>query len=341
MCEDEQPRLADDCSLPFISVIIPVLRELKGLKLLIPDLLRQNYPSKRWEIIVADGGDVAATQTLVARFEQANGARIRVLRNHGVRSSAGRNIGIAASAGEIIVFVDGHCRVRNSSFLSVTAQLFQKSDLDCLCRPQPLIGSPNDSMSANIAEVRRSSFGHGRGSMIYDLAFAGVSDPRSSGASYRRSVFDRVGLYDENFDACEDVELNVRVRLSGMLSYSDPRLAVEYEARKSIGALAKQMMRYGRGRIRLARKHNSERSLSSMAPLFLCVLLALPCLAFKSNVVVSILALPALFYTLLVVGASLQLILRTRRVKLAWALLLYPVIHLGLGIGMIMEVCFL
>ncbi|MEO6803933.1 MAG: glycosyltransferase [Granulicella sp.] len=323
--------------LPYISVVIPVRCELAGLSLLLPELMNQDYPAHRWEIIVADGESTDRTPELVRQFAQNASIPIRLLRNKGIRSSAGRNVGILAAQGDIIVFIDGHCRVPSRSLLSKTAQIFRETGADCLCRPQPLGGSPAHPMSGYIAEIRRSTFGHGRGSMIYNVDFAGFVDPRSSGASYRRSVFEQIGLYDECFDACEDVELNARVAQYGMQAYTDPSLAIEYQARNSFFALAKQMMRYGRGRLRLARKHHGERSLSSLAPFVLCLSFVAPLLLMTNGLLMRISMIPALLYMAAVLVATLQLVVRTRRIQLAWGLIIYPLIHLSLGAGMLME----
>ncbi len=327
----------EETRFPYISVVIPVRRELAGLTLLLPQLMKQDYPPDRWEILIADAESDDQSPEFVLRFAETAPVAIRLLHNRGIRSSAGRNVGIRAAQGEIILFIDGHCTVPNCSLLSDTVTVFRQTGADCLCRPQPLSGSPSHRMSGYIAATRHSPFGHGRGSMIYDLEFAGFVDPRSSGASYRRSVFEKLGLYDERFDACEDVELNTRVALSGMKAYTDPRLAVEYQARKTLPALGKQMMRYGRGRVRLAEKHEGERTLSSLAPAVLCLSFAAPLFFLVNRPLAFVAILPMLLYLAAVVLATVQMVVRTRRPQLAWGLILYPVIHLGLGMGMLLE----
>ena len=81
-------------------------------------------------------------------------------------------------------------------------------------------------------------------------------------------------MYDESFDACEDVEFNTRVAAAGYKAYTDPRLSVYYEPRSSFRGLFRQMMRYGIGRVRLARKHPESASLSQWAPAVLVAALA-------------------------------------------------------------------
>ena len=104
------------------------------------------------------------------------------------------------------------------------------------------------------------------------MTFEGWVDPSSAGAMYRRELFEQYGGIDESFDACEDVEFNCRLYRSGVKAYISPKLAVYYEPRKSLSGLFRQMVRYGRGRVRLGRKHRGSGSLSQMVPALLVVM---------------------------------------------------------------------
>ena len=99
-------------------------------------------------------------------------------------------------------------------------------------------------------------------------------NPTSSGASYRKEVFEQTGMYDETLDACEDVDFNYRVWRKGLRSYISPNLTVYYHARKSVSGLWKQMMRYGRGRYRFIRRHPDAISIAQLLPSALVLWLA-------------------------------------------------------------------
>ena len=58
---------------------------------------------------------------------------------------------------------------------------------------------------------------------------------------YVRSVFDKVGYFDEEFDACEDVDFNYRVHKAGLKALISPKLKVCYYPRSSLGGLFKQL----------------------------------------------------------------------------------------------------
>lgn len=317
---------------PFLSVVIPVRNEEKHLGSVLDSLVAQEYPADRFEILVADGESTDRTPAVVTQYaERKRQPEIRLLPNPVRLSSAGRNVGARAGHGEIVLFVDGHCRIPSARLLADTARLMRETGADCLCRPQPLRLAHTTFQRAVMA-ARATWLGHGRDSLIYSDSVRGFVDPSSSGACYRRSVFQTIGYYDEHFDACEDVEFNHRVKSAGLRSYTDPCLQVEYEPRSTLAGLFRQMMRYGRGRLRLARKHPSALSLSQLVPALLVAGLLCGGLLAAAGVLRTVYFAAAGLYLLAVVLASLPLVRQGPAIALLAPAVLITV-HLGLGAG--------
>lgn len=324
--------------LPFISVVIPVRNEEAHLGTVLESLQAQDYPSDRYEILVADGDSTDGTGRVVEKIASGSTTRIKLLSNTRRWSSAGRNVGVRHSSGELIVFIDGHCYIPSRTLLRDTAATFEKTGADCLCRPQPLSMEGNSFFQDAVAHARATALGHGTDSTIYDTKFEGPVNPCSAGAMYRRSVFDRVGYYDESFDAAEDVEFNYRVFKSGLVSYVSPRLEVRYQPRGSLGALWRQMMRYGRGRLRLIRKHHEAFSIGQLVPAAFLLWVILGIVASVVSRPLSLFfGIPVAVYAAIVLYFSLGM---ARRHGLAYVFvgpLIYPAIHLGLGAGFLAE----
>ena len=324
---------------PFISIVIPVRNESATLPSLLQELILQHYPKDRYEIVVADGVSNDGTAVLVKELALTASVQVRLVTNWAIRSGGGRNVGVQTAKGDIIVFIDGHCSIPSRLLLQNTASLMAMTGAQCLSRPQPLVAATSSRFGAVVANVRASWLGHGRDSLIYDMERSGFVDPTTSGASYLRAVFDRVGYYDESFDACEDCDFNLRVKKAGMLAYTDPSLAINYVPRGSIRGLWKQMVRYGRGRIRLMRKHPDYLSLSQLAPAVLvaCAVGLIP--AFYLPAVVGwIPATVVASFTMLILLCSLQLSLRHGVDHLWRGPLAFVCIYGGLGVGMLLEV---
>lgn len=251
-------------SLPTISVILPIRNEERFIEQTLRYLLSQDYPIDKLEIIVVDGESSDNTVGLVKRMA-ATDSRIRILNNPRRLSSAARALGASNATGEIITFIDGHTYIDNDQLLKSTALLMSEKQVSVLSRPQFLDTPENNFMQRAISIARKNPLGHGLDSTIY-LAEDAYVDPSSSGASYRREILDKVGNFDDRFDACEDVEFNYRVARAGYRSFTSKALAVYYYPRESLRGLFKQLKRYGVGRFRLARKHPGTLSLGTLIP---------------------------------------------------------------------------
>ena len=317
---------------PDITVILPVRNEGAHIEAILADLQAQELGGLTLEMLVVDGHSEDDTVSRAQAMALAD-PRIRVLDNPRRLSSAARAIGADAARGRFVAYVDGHCRLPGPSLLSDMVALFEKTGADCLARPQPLLPQATGLMARAIAAGRTSSFGHSLRSTIYDEDEHAV-DPTSAGAMYRREVFERVGNFDPAFDACEDVEFNWRVARAGLKAWTSPKLAVRYEPRRTLGALFRQMKRYGLGRARLHRKHRSAFSLESLIPagftVGLPLLLAAPLLPAPWQWV---LLGPYLLYAALSFLASGVTAARRGLALFPLLPVVFFVIHTGLGVG--------
>jgi succinoglycan biosynthesis protein ExoA len=296
-------------------------------------LLEQRYRPTRFEVIVADGGSTDDTRTIVAAL-QTRYAHLRLLDNPGQWSSAGRNVAVRAARGDIIVIIDGHCDLRNPHYLQNLADAFAESGADCVGRPQPLDVMGASPWQRAIAAARASRLGHHPASHIYSDR-AGFVPPESVAIAYHRGVFDTIGLFDERFDACEDVEFNHRLARAGLTCWFTPRVRVHYHPRSSLAGLFRQMFRYGRGRVRLLRKHPRTFSLPGFIPAaFLAGVFVGPLLAFWSSLLAGLYVGTLGIYGAALLLGSLSLCVRQRAARLLPLLpLVFVTIHAGAGAG--------
>ncbi|MCL2709774.1 MAG: glycosyltransferase family 2 protein [Planctomycetaceae bacterium] len=234
-----------------LSVIMPVRNEAEHIADALDRLLAQRYEPGKLEILVVDGMSEDATPQIVQEYVQKH-PHIRYFENPKCLSSAARNVGVKNANGEAVLIVDGHCIIDNDDMLANVSEAFTKTGADCLGRPQPLEMKDATPLQWAIATARRSRLGHHPDSLIYSDQ-AQFSPASSVGVAYRKSVFEKVGYFDENFDAAEDVEFNTRVDMAGLTHYFEPAIAVKYVPRRTLGGLRYQMYRYGRGRVRLWR----------------------------------------------------------------------------------------
>lgn len=247
-----------------VTVVVPIRNEAASIEATLRSLLTQDYPANHFEVIVADGHSTDATVPIVRKL-QGEFPNLKLLYNPARLSSAARNTCVRHMAGEYAVVVDGHCHIPDRQYLTNLVAAFEATGADCLGRPQPL-DAPNPSDFQRAVSVARASrLGHNPDSDIYSDQPKFV-EPQNTAVAYRRRVFERVGLFDQSFDACEDVEFNQRVYQAGLSCYFEPKLKVVYHPRGKWKALFTQLGRYGCGRARLAAKHPKSLTLPALVP---------------------------------------------------------------------------
>ena len=333
--------MKDDRVKPFITVVMPVYNESRFIEQTLRQLLAQEYPVDRYEILVADGMSTDTTRDIVGTLANEY-PQIRLLDNPKRKSSAGRNVGFQNGSGEYFLVVDGHCYIPNNRLLTSVADCFRTSGADCLGRPQPLDPPDLTSFQQAVALARGSRLGHGGDSLIYS-DYEGFCSPVSNGAAYVRYVFDKVGYVDEQFDACEDVEFNYRIEQAGMTCYTSPKLTIQYYPRETLGTLWRQMVRYGEGRFRFVRKHPKAMTVNQLIPVGFAVGLLLALIypvydEFFGSIglfVGKVLFAGFGLYFIMLLLSSLKLSARKNWGYLIRLPCIFFCIHAGLGLGFI------
>ena len=246
---------------PFVSVIVPVRNEARFIAQTMDSALAQDYPSARFEIIVADGMSDDGTRDIM-RYYGDRSTRITLVDNKERRTPDGLNAAIAASKGEIICRIDGHCEIA-PDFISQCVKLLHE-------HPEAwVVGGP-------IVHAGTSLFGKAAAIAMSHPAGVGGATHRFSGyegyvdtvqfPAFRRCVFDRVGLFDTRLLRTEDDELNYRVAQAGGRMFVSPRVRYVYYVRDNIGKLFRQYFQYSFWRIPVVRKHKRPTTFRQVVP---------------------------------------------------------------------------
>lgn len=326
----------DSPDLPRLTVILPIRNEERFIANTLKYIQEQDYPYDKLEIVVVDGQSEDRTAAIVAELAKSD-RRIRLIDNPGATSSTARALGVEHATGEIVTFVDGHTYIDNNQLLKYTAFLMQEKQVSVLSRPQFLETPDNSFFQRAVALARKNPLGHGLDSTIFTSEDAYV-DPESSGASYRRELFEELGNYDTRFGACEDVEFNHRVAKAGYKSFISQKLAVYYYPRESFRALFLQLKRYGIGRFRLAAKHRETLSPGTLIPFFFVLgLSALAVLSFFSTAALLLFGIGAGLYLFATIAISVAIAAKHGLSYLPVLIPIFWTIHWALGWGFLSE----
>jgi succinoglycan biosynthesis protein ExoA len=257
-----------------VSVIVPCYNEQTTIGLLLDALNQQTYPRQNMEVIIADGLSTDSTRQVIENYQIAHPElKIVVVDNQQRIIPAGLNQAIRESTGEYIVRLDAH---------SVPYPDYVER---CVAALQAKLGEN----VGGVWEIKPA----GEGWMARAIALA-ASHPLAVGDAYyrytgsarpvdtvpfgafRRSLIDRIGLFDESLLTNEDYEFNVRVREANGQVWLDPAIRSIYFARQNWTDLLRQYWRYGFWKGRMLRRYpHTLRWRQALPPLFVISLIGL------------------------------------------------------------------
>ena len=315
-----------------ITIVIPVRNEEMFLGQTLDQIYLQDFPMNRLEVVVVDGGSTDRSRAVAEGFKSRFGS-LKVLDNPRKVPPSGINVGISNSTAPFVAILNAHTFIPSKNFLKDVLEAFEQSGADCLCRPRPLTPPDIGEFDLAVALCRGSSLGHNPISAAYS-DFEGFTDPTSVGAIYRRDVFDRIGMFDEEFDTCSDVDFNHRVKAEGLKSFISPKLRVFLYPRSSIQELWRHMRRVGQGRFKFTQKHQIFSPMQWLAGGSVVAIVLLFLLALLSPLFYNVFRNLVAFYALVVVVFSFYLYLKEKRLGcLLYGPVIFPTIHFGLGVG--------
>jgi succinoglycan biosynthesis protein ExoA len=249
-------------NLPFVSVVMPVRNEADFIERSLHAVFVQTYPHELMEIIVADGQSTDKTRLIIGELSKTTDICVKVVENPQLIAPTGLNVAIIKSKGEIIVRVDGHCEIAPDYIENCVFHL-QKNEAEAVGGPIETIG---ETLTAKaIAVAMSSNFGVGgsafrcvddREMYVDTVAFPG----------YKREIFDKIGMFNEELVRNQDDEFSYRLRKLGGKILLAPDVRVRYYSRSSLKSLWRQYFQYGYWKVRVLQLHPKQMSLRQFVP---------------------------------------------------------------------------
>lgn len=230
-----------------VTIVIPVRDEESFIESCVGSVLAQDHEAL--QIVVVDGGSRDRTVELL-RGLQTGEPRIDLLSNPAGRIPISLNMGLASARGRWLVRVDAHSTVP-PNYVRVLVGHLRTGRWGG-------VGGRKDG----VAETRRgraiaAALGSraGVGNSAYHYASRPQETDHVPFGAYPVDLLRALGGWNEKLVANEDYEMDHRIRLDGKRLLLDPAVRVQWRSRETLRALARQYLRYGRGKADVVRVH--------------------------------------------------------------------------------------
>ena len=260
----------DTGSSPLVSIVIPCRNEKEYVGRCLNALVSGTVQAI--EVIVVDGLSEDGTTEIVSAFAQEDG-RVKLLLNPSRVTPVALNLGIRAASAPSVAILGAHSEpTRDWAEKSLTA-LAEHPQAAAVGGVLETVGE--GFWGKAVAAALSSPFGVGN-ARFRSGGRPGRTDTVVFGC-YRRDIFQRSGLFDENFTTNQDDEFNIRLLAHGEELYFDPAIKCRYYARPSWKKVLSQYWRYGRFKFGVFHKNRRIGSLRQVAPAGWVALLVIAC----------------------------------------------------------------
>jgi GT2 family glycosyltransferase len=236
------------------SIIIPVYKRTAWIKSCIEKLQKQG-PIGRFEIIIVDDGSPNSRefQEIISGITQTNDCLLRYYQKEHSGPAASRNYGVKLSTGPLLCFLDDDS-LPHEDWLKEITEPFSRD------------------VSIGLVSGKTLSLDRSAGlSLLLEENVYPEKSWASCNIAYRRSVFEELGGFDEQFKepSWEDNDLGLRTRWRGYDHVYNAKAIVHHPHEKSFSEYRKKCLLNGRGAAAFSKKYLLKKPLWAIAAPFL------------------------------------------------------------------------
>jgi cellulose synthase/poly-beta-1,6-N-acetylglucosamine synthase-like glycosyltransferase len=234
---------------PMVSVIIAARDEAASIHRCLQSLVRQTYPSTKYEIIIVDDGSTDSTASIVKDFSK-DYAHVRLLsiaadssRHAGCKPLAITH-GIEQSSGEIILTTDADC-LAPPRWIEIMMNYFEEH---VVFAAGPVAEQPPSSFFSNLEQLEFL------GLITTAAGLIGSGKPiicNGANLAYRKSAFHAVGGFGDNGSFNDDESLMNRMvhRKIGKIVFApEARAVITTQSSNTVLSFLRQRIRWANKR---------------------------------------------------------------------------------------------
>jgi glycosyltransferase involved in cell wall biosynthesis len=317
----------------FYSVIVPSFNRCEEIGNLVDSFAELQFPTDRFELIIADDGSTDGTSELINRHAGDLKFQLSFHSQKNQGPGAARNLGMQKARGDFFIFIDSDCTVPPTWLLKIDQSLIaEQADAfggsDSLKKDfPPLLKAINYSMTSFLTTggIR----GHSRKKM-------GRFYPRSFNMGLRREIYNKIGGFG-TLRHGQDIEYSNRIIRSGARVISIPDAFVFHKRRTSVLKFFKQVFNWGVARVNLFKIDSSMLEPVHTFPAVATILLLTLIVASLLNETVWFAVKPLTLIGLAILFLSgLHAVLKYKNIKLLYLVpIIIPIQIVGYGVGFI------
>ena len=290
----------------------------------------------KFSVIIALAPDRDAEVLESLKNADYDNKKIQIVIKKGLNPSENRNNGVKEAKGEILAFIDDDASVDKDIFKNAEEFFALHKEIELVGGPQ--LTPQNDCFFAKTSGlVLENFFGTSNMSCRYKRCIENLDADETFITSANCFILRKSFLKTSGFNPAlfpgEDPEFFTRIKKEGLKIAYSPRLVVYHRRRSDLKGFCKQFYKYGKTRC-LKEKLNQQRAgLLFFMPMLFSLYFVLGGLL---SLVYWVFSLPILLYFAIDFLISLWIGLRNGMHRLPLLFLLFFLLHMSYGLGMMM-----
>lgn len=326
------------------SVVIASRNEKKYIQQCIESIFKQNYKGE-YEVIIIDGMSNDGTNELLQKLQKKY--TFKLLQNPVLNAAAGRNTGIKHAKGKYIAFIDADAAAHPDWLTEIKKCFEKKQDAAGVGGPDLL---PDDSTerSKMIGWVMTSPVARG-GKLNPSTQHSLMEEEKTvehipaCNLCIKKTVFDKIGMFDETFVKGQDLELNYRIIQAGFKLVYSPKIKVIHYRKHHTKDFTNQIYKWAKAKIAIIKKHGMHGLVSHVylwPVYFIAGFIGSSLFFYLLNlfyIFIILTFIGLLFYIMVILFEAGQMSKKYNSNKLFfYAAAYFPVVHLSYTYGVIM-----
>ncbi|MEN0057465.1 MAG: glycosyltransferase family 2 protein [Bdellovibrio sp.] len=225
-----------------VDIIIPCFNESQFISTMLNSVIQQDYPTDLIKIYVADGMSDDGTRAFLMEYQKKY-ANLFVIDNPHRATSFALNLALRSSHSEIVIRMDCHAYYP-TNYISYLVENLERTGADNVGICLETMPANATGKSQGIAIAISVPIGVGNSMFRTGITQEREVDTVPFGC-YWRTVFSRIGYFDEDLTRGQDSEFNSRLLKHGGRIVLLPGPRIRYFARDSFKKLSRMYYQYG------------------------------------------------------------------------------------------------